>query len=90
VVSGAYSRFFGIDPRQHGAMMGVHFRPGGAWPFIGAPAGEFADAHVDLEAVWGRPAGELRERLCVSKTPEGRFRIMERSLTGRLLRGLPR
>ena len=90
-MSGAYSRFFGIDPRLHGAMLGVHFRPGGAWALLGVPAGEFADAHVDLEAVWGRAARELRDRLCAAATPERRFRVMELALMSRLLRrGLER
>jgi len=41
----------------------VHFRPGGAFPFLGLPAGELADAHLDLETLWGRrSAVELRER----------------------------
>jgi hypothetical protein len=43
--------------------MGVHFKPGGAFPFLGIPAGELADTHVDLETLWVRSAVELRERL---------------------------
>ena len=49
--------------------MGVHFKPGGAFPFLGLPAGELADTHVDLEALWGSFANRLRERIC-----EGRDR----------------
>lgn len=64
VVSGAYTRYFVIDPRQHAAMIGVHFRPGGARPFLGVPPGELADRHVDLEILWGHAAVTLRERLC--------------------------
>ena len=59
ILSGAYSRFFVIDPLQHAAILGVHFKPGGAFPFLGAPAGELADTHVDVETLWGPPAGEL-------------------------------
>src|SRR5688572_31146301 len=61
VVSGAYGRYFATDTVQHESIMGVHFRPGGAWPFLGVPAGDLADAHVDLETLWGRAARELRE-----------------------------
>jgi hypothetical protein len=32
----------------------------------GVPASELADAHIDLESVWGRTAAELRERLCTA------------------------
>ncbi|HKI01985.1 MAG TPA: helix-turn-helix domain-containing protein [Thermoanaerobaculia bacterium] len=84
VVSGTYSRFFVIDPLQHASIAGVHFRPGGAFPFLGAPAGELADAHVDLEILWGRAAAELRERLCAAGTPEQRFSLLENALLARL------
>src|SRR5687768_6982750 len=34
-LSGAYSRYFVIDPLQHASILGVHFKPGGAFPFLG-------------------------------------------------------
>src|SRR5687767_12895452 len=46
VISGAYSRFFAIDPMVHASIIGVHFRPGGAFQFLGLPAGELADTHI--------------------------------------------
>jgi AraC-like DNA-binding protein len=85
VVSGPYSGVFIIDGRQHAAMMGVHFRPGGAPPVLGAPSGEFTDAHVDLAALWGDAVTrELRERLLASATHRERFQILEDVLTRRL------
>jgi len=39
IVSGAYPRPFVIDTRAHASIVGVHFRPGGALPLIGAPPG---------------------------------------------------
>jgi AraC-like DNA-binding protein len=84
VVSGAYQRFFVIDTREHASMAGVHFRPGGAAPFLGVPPGELADRHVELETLWGRSATELRERLCAAATSEDRFVALERSLLSRL------
>jgi AraC-like DNA-binding protein len=68
VVSGPYSRPFVIDPQQHASIVGVHFKPGGAFPFLGVPAKELADTHVELESLWGRMAGELREQLCALPT----------------------
>jgi AraC-like DNA-binding protein len=88
VVSGAYSEPFVIDPLQHASILGVHFRPGGAFPFLGLPAGELADAHVDLETLWGPRAAELRERLCAAGRPAERFSLIEEALLSRL-RGLP-
>jgi AraC-like DNA-binding protein len=83
MVSGAYRRSFVIDTREHASVIGVHFRPGGAAPFVGAPAAAIADAHVDLDALWGRRAGELRERLCDASSPAERFGVLERALRGR-------
>jgi AraC-like DNA-binding protein len=85
-VSGTYSRFFVIDPAPHAAMVGVHFRPGGAAPFLGVTPGDLTDAHTELSDLWGRSAVELRERLCTAATPEERFALLERVLTARLTR----
>jgi AraC-like DNA-binding protein len=87
VVSGAYSRLFVVDAMQHESMLGVHFKPGGAFPFLGGPASELNDAHVDLTCLWGDSALELRERLCAAETARERFRIVEAVLASRLRRG---
>lgn len=80
VVSGAYQRFFVIDARDHASIIGVHFRPGGAWAFLGVPPGELTDRHLDLAMLWGRPAIELREQLCAAATTAERFARLERAL----------
>jgi AraC-like DNA-binding protein len=84
ILSGAYSRYFVIDPLQHASILGVHFKPGGAFPFLGVPAGELADTHIDIETLWGPSAVELRERLCAAPTPAARFSLMENALLSRL------
>ena len=86
VLSGPYSRAFACDASQHAAMFGVHFKPGGAFPFLGTCASDLTDTHADLADVWGRPAVELREQLCLAETPIQRFHVMETVLTGRLQR----
>jgi len=88
LVSGAYGGFFVIDTAEEVSIMGVHFKPGGAFPFLGLPAGELADAHVNLETLWGRSAVELRERLCDAATPMERFRLLEEALLAHLFRPL--
>lgn len=90
LVSGAYGRGFATDVLEETSIMGVHFEPGGAFPFLGLPAGELADAHVDLEALWGPSAGWLRERLCAAATPLERFRLMEEALTAHVFGPLER
>lgn len=88
IVSGPYNRFFVTDKAEETAVMGVHFKPGGAFPFLGIGADELADTHIDLDRVWGRRAAELHERLSATESPMRRFRLLERSLTARLLRPL--
>lgn len=84
VISGAYAGAVDIDPMRHASMMGVHFKPGGAFALFGAAVGEIANIHLALEALWGRLAGELRERLCSASTARQRFWILEDTLTARL------
>src|SRR5262249_2406095 len=73
VFSGTYSRPFICNGLQHEAIMGVHFKPGGAFPFLDIEASELTNAHANLADLWGRTALELRERLRTAATPQLRF-----------------
>lgn len=88
LISGVHSQFVVIDTASQTSTVGVHFRPGGAYPFVGVPAGELHDADVPLETLWGVKALELRDRLLEAKTPEARFRVLERELLARVERPL--
>jgi AraC-like DNA-binding protein len=83
-VSGAYRRPFTFDTRENASVVGVHFKPGHAGVVLGVPPGELVDRHVDLDALWGRRARELRERLCAAATTHQRFAILEAELVSRL------
>jgi AraC-like DNA-binding protein len=50
------------------------------------PVDELADKHVDLKAIWGTSADELRERLCAAETSRTRFELLEKWLTRHLFR----
>jgi AraC-like DNA-binding protein len=87
IVSGPYVRPFGIDTREHASVVGAHFKPGGALPFLTVPPGAIGGAHVDLAALWGRRAAdELRERLASADSSARRFAVLEKSLTAHLPR----
>ena len=88
VVSGASGRGFAPDAPEEAFIIGVHFKPGGAFPFLGLPAGDLADTHVDLETLWGRSAGRLRERLCEARTSAERFQSLQEALLSRLCHGV--
>ena len=86
VVSGAYGNGFVSDSEEEAFIVGIHFKPGGAFPFLGLPADELADTHVDLETLWGYSGKLLREQLCEASTPAQRFRLLETALTEHLFR----
>src|SRR5262245_55927140 len=90
VVSGPYAGYFGSDAVEEVALMGVHFRPGGAFAFLGFPAGHLANAHIDLAEVWQGDAENLRDQLAESASTANRFRLLEQRLIEHLQRPLVR
>jgi AraC-like DNA-binding protein len=89
VVSGAYTKSFVVDTREHASLLGVHFRPGAARAFIGVRADELADSHVDLAAIWSPAACDsLRDALCSAPSTAQRFAILEGALRDRLIPSL--
>ena len=90
MIAGAHSGYFVIDPPPRGAVLGVHFKPGGAFPFLGVQAGELENAHANLEAIWGHRAWWLRERLLEATTHAERIRCTEAFLLERAARHLER
>ena len=54
-------------------MIGVHFKPGGAAPFLGMPGDELATQVVELDAVWGSAVWEWRDQLLAARTPGSKF-----------------
>src|SRR5271154_1147120 len=49
-------------------VMALHFRPGGAFPFLGIPLGDLEDAYVGIDEVWGSDGRDRRQPL----HPDGR------------------
>jgi AraC-like DNA-binding protein len=90
LLSGAQSEFIVIDTANQASIMGVHFKAGGGFPFFGMPASELHDVQVNLDALWGTTAGELRERLLEAATPRAKFAILELYLLERMARPLAR
>ncbi|WP_437980670.1 helix-turn-helix domain-containing protein [Sorangium sp. So ce117] len=85
-VCGAHAKHFAIDTAEQRAIVGAELSPGGAAPFFGPDAAALGGAHVSLDALWGREAALVRERVLEAKTPEERLRALESALASRLLR----
>jgi AraC-like DNA-binding protein len=88
IVSGPYEHFFLTDTSEEAFVMGVHFKPGGAFPFLGLPANELFDTHIDLQTIWGRDATEIHERLAATRSFTRRFQLLENWLISHLCRRL--
>lgn len=80
VISGAHSEFVVIDTAEQASVIGVHFKPGGAFPFLRLPASELHNMHVSLDVLWGAAGIDLRDQLLEASTPEAKFRILEKTL----------
>src|SRR5215813_5710594 len=81
VVCGAHSEFFIIDTTSQDAVMGVHFWPGGAYPFLRLPNGDLHNQHVDLADFWEpQRVSDLRERVLAAWEPEAKLRTLEVAL----------
>ena len=86
VVAGPYGGYFVTDRAEDASVMGVHFKPGGAFPFLGPAADELLDTHVSLQDIWGCGALEIRERVSAERTAARRFQILQDALLSRLVR----
>ena len=87
---GPHSQYFVIDTAQQGRVLGVHFRPGGAFPFFRPPAEELHGLHVSLSDLWGEFGREMRERLLAASTVDAKFELLEAALMARLAKPLER
>lgn len=70
--------FLELPPNVH--LMSVVFKPGGAFPFLRFPLCELCNQTISLEAIWGRFADEIRERLYAAPSMQARFALLERLL----------
>jgi AraC-like DNA-binding protein len=90
LLCGPHSSFFVIDTAQQASVIGIHFKPGGAFPFFKVPARELHNLHVSLEDLWGPGAGLLRERLLEAPTPEKKIHVLEQCLLEQAFKPLER
>jgi AraC-like DNA-binding protein len=80
LVVGPHSEHWALDTSRASAVIGVHFKPGGAFPFFGVPAGELHNVRVSLDALWGSNAALLVEQVLAGSSPAAMFDVLERLL----------
>jgi AraC-like DNA-binding protein len=86
VVCGPHSQPTVIDASAPATIAGVHFKPGGAYPFLNLPVCELHNGQTPLRWLWGAAADALHDRLLAAKTPAEVFRVLERALLDQLYR----
>jgi AraC-like DNA-binding protein len=82
-VTGSHTASYVSNIAADEPVMAVHFRPGGAFPFLGIPLGDLENAYVGVDQVWGREGRDLHERLIETSSTAGRFHILEEFLLSR-------
>jgi AraC-like DNA-binding protein len=90
IVCGVHAEPFVIDTSKPATVLGVHFKPGGVFPFLPVPADELEGRHVPLEALWGTRARALREEILNTPTVAGKFAVLELGLLSLARRPLER
>jgi len=83
-VLGLWTTYHMVDWPSDLEYLGVSFKPGGAYRFLGLPLSELQNQVVSLDAIWGTFAAELRERLYAAPTIQERFALLEQFLLARL------
>ena len=87
IFCGARTDCFVIDTSAQERVLGIQFRPGGAYPILGMPASEVARAAYSLEDLWPHQTRLIRERLLAAPGVAAMFEILEGELLTRLKRG---
>ena len=85
IVSGARSESSILGTAQPITVIGVHFKRGGASPFLDLPVSELANISAPLADVCGPASRPLRERLLEEEGAERRLDLLERWLAARLV-----
>jgi AraC-like DNA-binding protein len=90
LLCGVHAEPFVIDTSQRAAVLGVHFKPGGAFPFLPVPADETLGTHIGLDALWGSRSQSLKEEVLNTPSAAGKFAVLERWLLSVARRPLER
>jgi AraC-like DNA-binding protein len=88
VLSGARTDCFVIDTSQEERVIGIQFRPGGAFPFFREPVSEMENDSFAVEDFWGAGAGSIREQLLAISDVDEMLLTLEKSLLQQLVRPL--
>lgn len=84
VFVGQIERAMRVRPAGRAWIFAVRFRPAGAAAFLGDAAVAFSSRSTPLDALWGRGADELAERVAAAPDDTHRVAFIEAALLARL------
>ena len=84
IFCGARTDCFVIETSQQERVIGIQFRPGGAFPFLAMPASEVANATYSLDDIWPGRAASIHDALMNACDFRAMFSILERALLAQL------
>lgn len=87
-VSGERTRYIVIGAARNQSMIGIRFRPGGAYPFFGFPISELTESVTELDLIWGSLVDEIRSQLLELESRDERLLKLECLLLGQAKRSL--
>lgn len=86
-ISGERTRYIVIGT-DNTHMIGIRFKPGGAFPFFGFPICELSEYVTELDLIWGRMIYDIRDQLLELPTPEAKLLRFEAFLMDQVQRSL--
>jgi AraC-like DNA-binding protein len=76
-ISGMKTEYILIDASVS-SMIGVHFRPGGAYPFFNFPVSELNNITIEMDCLWNTEIHSIRDAILNTECVENKFRILEK------------
>jgi AraC-like DNA-binding protein len=86
-ISGERTRYI-IIGSDNSNMIGIRFKPGGAYPFFGFPISELTEWVTELDLIWGRLIYDIRDQLLEIDSPEEKLLRFETFLLEQTKRSL--
>jgi AraC-like DNA-binding protein len=87
-ISGERTRYIVIGAETNHSMVGIRFRPGGAYPFFRFPISELSESVTELDLIWGRLVDDIRDELQEITSPDDRLLRLESFLLQQVQRSL--
>src|SRR5688572_16464831 len=87
-ISGERTRYIVIGAEENQSMVGIRFRPGGAYPFFPFPISELSEFVTELDLIWGSLVDDIRDQLVGIESPDERLLRLESFLLRQARRSL--